>query len=68
MAEVQAEFAGEDPLKSDRRDLLLQVYGELESACAQLQPFCHEIELPEATGEDVEGVRTLLQKGERLFS
>ena len=55
-------------MKSDRRDLLRQVSGELESACAQLRPFGHDIELPEATGEDVEGVRKLLQKGERLFS
>ena len=68
LAEVQAEFAGEDPVKSDRRDLLRQAYGELESACAQLRPFGHGIELPEATEEDVEVVRMLLQKGERLFS
>lgn len=68
LEEVAAEFDGEDPLIPSVRRLLDMTRQALEEVRARVEDYVGDFELPEPAENDLERVRDILGRAERLYS
>ena len=67
LEEMAFQFDGEDPLKPAVRSALLETKSSIEKIASHLAMYDRAVELREPDEQEVEGVRVLMERGQRLF-
>ena len=67
LEEIALQFEGEDPLKPAVRSALLETKGSIEKIASHLRRYDRAVELREPDEQEIEEVKALVGRGQRLF-